>query len=111
MVDREEPGHLRVGAENPSFSAEDAPKRLVIASRESRLAMWQAEHVQRRLRECYPHCEVPILGMERHFPADLARLRSVKVFAAPGGDTASTTHGGFDDDAATMASVIAGMGK
>jgi hypothetical protein len=53
--------------------------------------------------------EVPILGMERHFPADLARLRSVKVFTAPDERTASTTHGGFDDDGATMASVIAGM--
>lgn len=53
--------------------------------------------------------EVPILGMERHFPASLARLRSVKVLAAPGERTASTTHGGFDDDRATMASVIAGM--
>lgn len=55
--------------------------------------------------------EVPILGMEKHFPADLAKLRSVKVFTAPGRETASTTHGGFDDDGATMAQVIAGMGK
>ena len=39
------------------------PRRLVIASRESRLAMWQALHVQARLRELYPHCEVDILGM------------------------------------------------
>jgi hypothetical protein len=52
---------------------------------------------------------VPILGMQRHFPADLARLRSVKVFTAPSEATRSTTHGGFDDDGATMASVIAGM--
>jgi hypothetical protein len=55
--------------------------------------------------------DVPILGMEKHFPADLARMRSVKVFTAPGVQSASTTHGGFDDDAATMASVIAGMGQ
>ena len=55
--------------------------------------------------------EVPILGMEKHFPADLARLRSVKVFTAPDERTASTTHGGFDDDGATMANVIAGMGE
>jgi len=53
--------------------------------------------------------EVPILGMEKHFPADVARTRSVKVFTAPGAQTASTTHGGFDDDGATMANVIAGM--
>ena len=39
------------------------PARLVIASRESRLAMWQATHVQARLRELYPECDVRILGM------------------------------------------------
>ncbi len=39
------------------------PARLVIASRESRLAMWQALHVQGRLRELYPDCDVSILGM------------------------------------------------
>ncbi|RPH63217.1 MAG: hydroxymethylbilane synthase [Burkholderiales bacterium] len=46
-----------------SASAFPAPGRLVIASRQSRLAMWQAEHVQARLREMYPHCVVGILGM------------------------------------------------
>lgn len=40
-----------------------APSRLVIASRESRLAMWQAEHVRDLLRELYPGCQVDILGM------------------------------------------------
>lgn len=40
-----------------------SPTRLVIASRESRLAMWQAEHVQACLKKLYPHCEVIILGM------------------------------------------------
>jgi hydroxymethylbilane synthase len=40
-----------------------APKRLVIASRESRLAMWQAEHVRDCLKKCYPECDVQILGM------------------------------------------------
>ena len=39
------------------------PDRLVIASRESRLAMWQAEHVQARLQALYPRCSVEILGM------------------------------------------------
>jgi hydroxymethylbilane synthase len=36
---------------------------IVIASRESLLAMWQAEHVQARLRERYPGIDVSILGM------------------------------------------------
>ena len=39
------------------------PKALVIASRESRLAMWQAEHVQSRLRAQNPDRDVQILGM------------------------------------------------
>lgn len=40
-----------------------APKKLIIASRESRLAMWQAEHVRDRLLALYPACDVQILGM------------------------------------------------
>jgi hydroxymethylbilane synthase len=39
------------------------PGKLIIASRESRLAMWQAEHVRARLMELYPDSTVEILGM------------------------------------------------
>ncbi len=39
------------------------PSRLVIATRESRLALWQAHHVQDRLRALYPACNVVLLGM------------------------------------------------
>jgi hydroxymethylbilane synthase len=39
------------------------PSRIVIASRESRLAMWQAVHVQSRLSALYPQSQVEILGM------------------------------------------------
>ncbi|WP_250471633.1 hydroxymethylbilane synthase [Caballeronia sp. GAFFF1] len=39
------------------------PATLVIASRESRLAMWQAEHVRCALHKLYPSCDVKILGM------------------------------------------------
>ena len=39
------------------------PSTLIIASRESRLAMWQAEHVRDRLAALYPHCQISILGM------------------------------------------------
>jgi hydroxymethylbilane synthase len=38
-------------------------QKLVIASRESVLAMWQAKHIQSRLQQLYPHIEVSILGM------------------------------------------------
>lgn len=37
--------------------------KLVIASRESRLAMWQAEHVRDRLSALYPQYTIEILGM------------------------------------------------
>ena len=37
--------------------------KLVIASRESALAMWQALHIQARLQALYPNCDVQILGM------------------------------------------------
>jgi hydroxymethylbilane synthase len=39
------------------------PQRLVIASRQSRLAMWQAEHVRDRLRAVHPGLGVEILGL------------------------------------------------
>ena len=39
------------------------PKKIVIASRESLLAMWQAEHIQQRLLELYPQTDISILGM------------------------------------------------
>lgn len=41
----------------------NAPARIVIASRESRLAMWQALHIQSRLSALYPKSCVEILGM------------------------------------------------
>lgn len=39
------------------------PHKLVIASRESRLALWQAEYVRAALQQYYPACDVSILGM------------------------------------------------
>lgn len=48
---------------NQASQAETLPKKLVIASRESALAMWQAEHIRDRLRSLYPQTEVSILGM------------------------------------------------
>jgi hypothetical protein len=51
----------------------------------------------------------PILGMEKYFNDEIAskNLPNVYAWAAPGGESKSTTHGGFDDDQITMASVIA----
>ncbi|MEO7496179.1 MAG: hydroxymethylbilane synthase [Massilia sp.] len=39
------------------------PSSLIIASRESRLAMWQAEHVRAQLTLLYPQCSIKIMGM------------------------------------------------
>jgi hydroxymethylbilane synthase len=46
---------------NPAL--QQAPKRIVIATRESRLALWQAEHVRDLLVKLYPSCRVELLGM------------------------------------------------
>ncbi|RTZ41121.1 hydroxymethylbilane synthase [Candidimonas sp. SYP-B2681] len=40
-----------------------APAKLVIATRASRLALWQAEHVRDRLQAIYPDCQVSLLTM------------------------------------------------
>lgn len=40
-----------------------APEKLVIATRESRLALWQAEHVQAILSALYPNTRVELLKM------------------------------------------------
>ncbi len=44
-------------------SAATVPERIIIATRESRLALWQAEHVKARLEALYPACDVSLLGM------------------------------------------------
>ncbi len=51
----------------------------------------------------------PILGMEKYFNEEIApqNLKGVRTWPAPGKESKSNTHGGFDDDGATMASVIA----
>ena len=49
---------------SPSTSSQDAaPGRIVIATRESPLALWQAEHVQARLAALYPDSRVGLLPM------------------------------------------------
>ena len=61
------------------------PKKLVIASRESALAMWQARHIQARLQALYPDTEVEILGMtttgDQILDSPLARIGGKGLFA------------------------------
>lgn len=40
-----------------------SPETLIIATRASRLAMWQAEHVRDRIKALYPDCDVQLLSM------------------------------------------------
>jgi len=40
-----------------------APRRLTIATRESALALWQAEHIKARLSALYPGAAIGLLGM------------------------------------------------
>ncbi|HKP00576.1 MAG TPA: C1 family peptidase [Nitrospiraceae bacterium] len=51
----------------------------------------------------------PILGLEKYFNDTIGSKQLLNVFAwtAPGKESKSTTHGGFDDDQVTMKSVIA----
>lgn len=59
-------------------------RRIVIASRESALALWQAQHVQSRLKALHPDLEVSILGMttqgDRLLHAALAKVGGKGLF-------------------------------
>lgn len=48
----------------------------------------------------------PVLGMQKYFDA-LGKLPNVRAWTAPSAQSASVTHGDFDDDAKTLASMIA----
>lgn len=59
-------------------------KKIVIASRESALAMWQAKHIQSRLQALYPETTVEILGMtttgDQILDSPLARIGGKGLF-------------------------------
>ena len=60
------------------------PQRIVIASRESALAMWQARHVEARLAALYPRAEIRILGLttegDRRLDVSLAKIGGKGLF-------------------------------
>ena len=62
----------------------DAPRRIVIASRESALALWQARHVEARLAALYPDAETRILGLttegDRRLEVPLAAIGGKGLF-------------------------------
>ena len=59
-------------------------KRIVIATRESALAMWQARHIHSRLAALYPRLEVAIRGMttegDRKLGTSLAKIGGKGLF-------------------------------
>jgi hydroxymethylbilane synthase len=60
------------------------PRKLVIASRESALALWQARHIQAHLQALYPDTAVEILGMtttgDQILDSPLARIGGKGLF-------------------------------
>lgn len=64
--------------------AATARSRIVIASRESALALWQARHVQSRLAELYPRVEITVLGLttegDRRLDVSLAKIGGKGLF-------------------------------
>jgi hydroxymethylbilane synthase len=60
------------------------PTQLVIATRQSVLALWQAEHVRERLRALYPSCRVELLGLttqgDRRLEVSLADIGGKGLF-------------------------------
>ena len=60
------------------------PSRIVIATRESALAMWQARHIEARLRALYPTMQTHLLGMttegDRVLGTPLAKIGGKGLF-------------------------------
>ena len=67
-----------------SKATEKFPRRIVIATRESALAMWQARHVESRLAAFYPRTQIAILGVttegDRRLDVSLARIGGKGLF-------------------------------
>lgn len=61
-----------------------APRKIVIASRESQLALWQARHIRAKLQALYPETMVEILGMtttgDQILDSPLARIGGKGLF-------------------------------
>jgi hydroxymethylbilane synthase len=60
------------------------PESIVIATRESALALWQARHVSEQLRQYYPGLQVSLLGMttegDRRLDSSLATIGGKGLF-------------------------------
>lgn len=67
-----------------SLAEAGLPQRLVIATRESALALWQARHIEARLQALYPTLQISILGMttegDRALDDSLAKIGGKGLF-------------------------------
>jgi hydroxymethylbilane synthase len=67
-----------------TVTPQSTPERLVIASRESALALWQARHIQSQLVARYPLTRVEIMGMttegDRRLDVSLAKVGGKGLF-------------------------------
>ena len=65
-------------------SAKSLPSRIVIATRESALALWQARHIEGCLRALYPGMETALLGVttqgDRMLDTSLAKIGGKGLF-------------------------------
>jgi len=66
------------------MSGENRPQRIVIASRESALALWQARHIQSRLAALYRGAAIEIFGMttegDRRLDVSLQKIGGKGLF-------------------------------
>lgn len=70
--------------DSSGFETRQAPARIVIATRESALALWQAHHIETQLAALYPESEIRLLGMttegDRRLGASLAKIGGKGLF-------------------------------
>jgi hypothetical protein len=110
----------------PAIRVDEFDRLLAPRIADGSVARYQQFHLTEKAEEDDPTCgpyrrsllhlvsasfeggaRTPILGMKRYFDAYDAMPAGALAHVAPGAASASTTHGGFDDDAATLAQVVA----
>jgi hydroxymethylbilane synthase len=73
-----------VAADLPTAVLTKLPSRIVIATRESALALWQARHIAARLRALQPGLDTQLLGMttegDRRLGSSLAKIGGKGLF-------------------------------
>jgi hydroxymethylbilane synthase len=83
VLESAHPSSARIGGLTPGMASPPVP-HVTIATRESSLALWQAEHIRDRLLALYSGLDVRILGMttqgDRMLSASLAKIGGKGLF-------------------------------